>query len=72
MADLPLIRMAYMLENDFAKFYENAIEYFKNDLEAQKVLKELAKWEHNHREIFYKEYQNLIQQNWFTQGFTPF
>lgn len=72
MADLPIIRMAYMMENDFAKFYENAIEYFKDDKQAQEVLQKLVKWEHNHAEIFYKEYEELMRQNWFSQGFAPF
>lgn len=46
--------MAYLIENDFANFYEKALEKSKNEQEKT-LLETLAKWEHTHRELFYKE-----------------
>ncbi|MFZ5809079.1 MAG: ferritin family protein [Chloroflexota bacterium] len=49
-ADLPVLRMAYLIERDFAEFYEMAAK--KSSGEAQKALEMLAKWERTHEELF--------------------
>lgn len=48
--DLPVLRTAYLIEMDFAKFYESAAK--QADGEAKKVLKMLAKWERGHEALF--------------------
>lgn len=49
-ADLPVFRMAYLIERDFAEFYEMAAT--KVDGEARQVLELLASWERKHEVLF--------------------
>ena len=55
--DLPVLRMAYLIERDFAEFYEMAAQ--KADGEAQRVLSMLAHWERGH-ERYFKEWHDKI------------
>ena len=48
--DLPVLRTAYLIERDFAEFYEMAAG--KSEGEAQKVLEMLAHWERGHERLF--------------------
>ena len=48
--DLPVLRMAYLIERDFAEFYEMAAA--KSEGEAKKVLEMLAGWERGHERLF--------------------
>jgi rubrerythrin len=48
--DLPVLRMAYLIERDFAEFYEMAAGKVKGD--AKEVLKMLADWERGHERYF--------------------
>ena len=49
-ADLPVLRMAYLIERDFAEFYESAAN--KTEGESKKVLETLAYWERRHEALF--------------------
>ena len=49
-ADLPVLRMAYLIERDFAEFY--AIAASKTEGEAHRVLDMLAHWETGHERLF--------------------
>ena len=49
-ADLPVLRMAYLIERDFAEFYEMASQKAEGD--AKDVLLMLANWEHSHERLF--------------------
>jgi rubrerythrin len=49
-ADLPVLRMAYLIERDFAEFY--AMAAAKTDGDAHKVLNMLAHWESGHERLF--------------------
>ena len=49
-SDLSALRMAYLIERDFAEFYEMAAG--KSEGEAQKVLAMLAHWERGHERLF--------------------
>jgi rubrerythrin len=49
--DLPVLRTAYLIERDFAEFYEMAAQ--KSEGEAKQVLEMLARWERGH-EVFFK------------------
>lgn len=53
--DLPVLRMAYLIERDFAEFYENAAS--KADGEARKILEMLSHWERGHERLF-KEFHD--------------
>lgn len=48
--DLPVLRMAYLIERDFAEFYEMAAR--KSEGEAKEVLQMLATWERGHERLF--------------------
>ena len=49
-ADLPVLRMAYLIERDFAEFY--AMAAARTEGEPQKVLQMLAHWEAGHERLF--------------------
>ena len=49
-ADLPVLRMAYLIERDFAEFYTQAAS--KAEGEAKKTLTMLAHWEAGHERLF--------------------
>jgi rubrerythrin len=49
-ADLPVLRMAYLIEHDLADFYETASRKATDD--ARDVLKMLATWERGHERLF--------------------
>lgn len=61
--DLSVVRMAYLIENDFAEFYKNAAEAVEDE-EAKKFLNTLADWEIQHKEMFHKKYQSLMKKHW--------
>lgn len=48
--DLPVLRMAYLIERDFAEFYEQSAS--KAGGEAKLVLENLAHWELRHESLF--------------------
>ncbi len=48
--DLPVLRMAYLIERDFAEFYEQAAN--KTEGDPHEVLTLLAHWEHGHERYF--------------------
>lgn len=49
-SDLPVLRMAYLIERDFAEFYAQAAA--KAEGEAKKTLNILAYWEAGHERLF--------------------
>jgi len=49
-ADLPVLRMAYLIERDFAEFYTMAASQVEG--EPKKVLEMLAHWESGHERLF--------------------
>jgi rubrerythrin len=49
--DLSVLRMAYLIERDFAEFYEMAAGRAE-DKEARKSLEMLARWERGHEKLF--------------------
>lgn len=64
--DLPVLRMAFLIEQDFANFYENSAK--KASGEGKKVLQMLAKWERTHEALFKKmhdqAYELYAQMPW--------
>ena len=64
--DLPILRMAYLIERDFAEFYEMAAS--KTTDEAKKVLEILAHWERIHEKLFKqlhdKAFEEYAQMPW--------
>jgi len=64
--DLPVLRMAYLIERDFAEFYEHAASMTSG--KEKEALELLAKWERVHEQIF-KElhdqaFEHIMQMPW--------
>jgi rubrerythrin len=62
--DVNVLRTAYLIERDFAEFYEGAAA--KAEGEAKEALSSLAKWERGHERLFkglhdkvYEEYMGM-------------
>lgn len=70
-SDMAIMRMAYLIENDFANYYRDAVDKADNE-QAKNLLKTLADWEDKHREYFYREFKGYMEQSWFDQNFYPF
>ena len=49
--DLPVLRTAYLIERDFAEFYEMSAARVEDPM-AKKSLEMLARWERQHEKLF--------------------
>jgi|LSQX01.2.fsa_nt_gb rubrerythrin len=63
MSDLSIIRMAYLMENDFVLFYKNAAKEI-DDKGAKEFLESLAEWEEGHRSMFNEKYEEMLKKYW--------
>ncbi len=65
-ADLPVLRMAYLIERDFAEFYAQAASQAEGD--AKILLNMLAKWESGHERLFKrlhdKAFESYAEMPW--------
>jgi len=65
-ADLPVLRMAYLIERDFAEFYAQAASQAEGD--AKLLLDMLAKWESGHERLFKrlhdKAFESYAEMPW--------
>lgn len=61
--DLSIIRMAYLIESDFAEFYKHAVLAVEEP-EAKEFLQQLSAWETQHQEMFHHRYVELLKKNW--------
>jgi rubrerythrin len=57
--DLPVLRMAYLIELDFAEYYTKASKQAEG--EAKQVLQMLAKWERSHEALFKKMHDQAYE-----------
>lgn len=62
-SDLAIMRMAYLIETDFAEYYKNAAVHVDDEL-IKNFLLQLAEWETEHKNLFYKKYKQLLKENW--------
>ncbi len=64
--DVTILRMAYLIERDFAEFYTLAAT--KTEGEAQQALQKLAQWEGSHEKLFKdlhdKVFEEYMQMPW--------
>lgn len=58
--DLPILRMAYLIERDFAEFYEQAAETAED--EPRQVLTMLATWERRHEKYFKQLHDQAFEE----------
>lgn len=61
--DIAVIRMAYLIENDFALFYKNAVPLVEEE-SVKEILTQLSEWEDDHKDFFYSQYQELLKKYW--------
>ena len=71
LSDIAILRMAYLMENDLADFYRDWASKVDN-ASAREFLLKLSQWENEHYTMLYKEFTNLIHENWFEMGFAPY
>ncbi|WP_113073399.1 ferritin family protein [Petrotoga sp. 9PW.55.5.1] len=62
-SDIPVLRMAYLIEEDFMNYYNKAAESVEDE-DIKKILKHLAEWEKEHRDRIYTLYQKLSKDYW--------
>lgn len=58
--DLPVLRMAYLIERDFAEFYETAASQAEG--EGKQVLTMLSQWERGHERLFKRFYDRAFEE----------
>jgi rubrerythrin len=58
--DLPVLRMAYLIEHDFVEFYENAAAQVTG--EAKQVFTMLSQWERRHEQLFKQFFDQAFEQ----------
>jgi rubrerythrin len=58
--DVSILRMAYLIERDFAEFYEMAAA--KADGQAQTTLAALARWERGHERLFKDLHDRVFEE----------
>jgi rubrerythrin len=58
--DLPVLRMAYLIERDFAEFYETTAAQTEGDV--KKVLTMLSQWERRHERLFKQFYDRAFEE----------
>jgi rubrerythrin len=65
--DLPILRMAFLIERDFSEFYEMAALKVE-DKPAKQTLSMLAQWERTHERLFKHmhdaAFENYAQMPW--------
>jgi len=54
------LRMAYLIERDFAEFYESAASQAEG--EAKQVLSMLSQWERRHESLFKMYYEKAFEE----------
>ncbi|WAM34220.1 ferritin family protein [Caldicellulosiruptor morganii] len=62
-SDLTILRLAYLIESDFAAFYRAASEKV-DDSNVKGLLLHLAKWEEEHEKFFKDRYHSLMKKEW--------
>ncbi len=67
---LSVLRMAYLIEDDFMHFYDESAEKLE-DKAAKKILKALSSWEKEHWDMLYALYEERSKEYWDEMGFTP-
>ena len=59
-ADLPVLRMAYLIERDFSEFYHQAASKAEGD--AKIIMEMLARWEAGHERLFKKMHDEAFEK----------
>ena len=70
LGDYSIMRMAYLIEKDFAEFYEKSAA--GSDGEVKALFGRLAEWEKEHAGMMKNEMGKIISRNALDLGFYPF
>ena len=69
LGDYSIMRMAYLIEKDFAEFYQKSAE--SDEQEVNNLLLSLADWEKEHASMIKGEMEKIISRNALDLGFYP-
>ena len=70
LGDYSIMRMAYLIEKDFAQFYDKSAA--ESDGEIRDLFIRLADWEKEHAKMMKDEMSKIISRNALDLGFYPF
>ena len=70
LGDFSIIRMAYLVERDFEKFYKNSADK-TDDKDVKDIFLRLSKWENGHAEMLKHQLEDIIERNSIELGFYP-
>ena len=59
--DITILRMAYLIEKDFAEFYEEMQDYVEDE-NLKGLFAQLSEWERGHESLFKSEYKRLMKE----------
>jgi rubrerythrin len=71
LGDYSIIRMAYLIEKDFAEFYRKSAESQKEE-KTKQLFNTLSEWEVGHAEMMKDHLENIIERNNMDLGFYPY
>jgi rubrerythrin len=70
LGDYSIMRMAYLIEKDFAEFYDKSAE--QSDGEIKILFQTLSEWEKGHASMMKEEMGRILSRNAIDIGFYPF
>jgi rubrerythrin len=70
LGDYSIMRMAYLIEKDFAGFYDKSAA--ESDGEIRALFIRLAEWEKEHAKMMKDEMSKILSRNAIDLGFYPF
>lgn len=59
--DMNVLRMAYLIEEDFREFYKNMSERVEDE-KLKEILENFASWEDGHAKLFKEKYDELMDK----------
>lgn len=70
LGDYSIIRMAYLIEKDFAEYYKKSAEHSDNE-ETKMLFLKLEEWERGHEKLMKEQLEMIIDSNAIDLGFYP-
>ncbi len=70
LGDYSIMRMAYLIEKDFAEFYDKSADGSEGEIRI--LFQTLAEWEKGHAAIMKEEMGKILARNAIDIGFYPF
>jgi len=70
LGDYSILRMAYLIEKDFAEYYEKSAG-MQDNLKTKSIFDMLAGWERGHAGMLKTQLEGIIERNSLDLGFYP-